>query len=165
MMNLAPPPVPTYTPGTDLQEHLQRWRDCNRLSDEACNGYSDAVRAALIGCVCRVLPTTRARDLLTQPDHRLWNLGLAAYEADPTVLDQLPEAITTALTRGERIALSFGLKKKTATLPTGRDAIELGGAIFGPLVGEVLASITWPLAQRENQHRMPLLVDVHPVND
>ena len=147
MMNLAPPPVPTYTPGTNLQEHLQRWRDFMRLGSEQCNGYSDGIRAALIGCVCRVLPTTRARDLLTFPDHRLWNLGLAAYDADHTVLDQLPEAITTALTRGERIALSFGLKKKTPTLPTGKDAIELGGAIFGPLVGEVLASITWPLAR------------------
>ena len=147
-MNLAPPPVPTYTPGTDLEEHLQRWRDCNRLSDEACDGYSDGIRAALINMVCRLLPHVTARDLLTFPDHRLWGLGLAAYEADPAVLDALPDTITAVLTRGERIALAWGLKKKAPTLPTGKDAIELGAAIFGPLFGETLALIAWPLTRR-----------------
>lgn len=97
--------------------------------------------------VCRLLPHVKARDLLTFPDHRSWGLGLAAYEADPAVLDALPDTITAALTRGEGIALAWGLKRKAQTLPTGKDAIELGAAIFGPLMGEVLRDIAFPLAR------------------
>ncbi len=98
--------------------------------------------------VCRLLPHVKARDLLTFPDHRLWGLGLAAYDAAPAVLDALPGTITAALTRGERIALAWDLKKKAPTLPTGKDAIELGAAILGPLMGEVLRGIAFPLAHR-----------------
>lgn len=70
------------------------------------------------------------------------------YEADPAVLDALPDTITAALTRGERIALAWSLKKQAPVLPTGKDAIELGAAIFGPLMGEVLRDIAFPLARR-----------------
>ena len=64
------------------------------------------------------------------------------------MLDSLRDTITAALTRGERIALAWGLKKKAPALPTGKDAIELGAAIFGPLMGEVLRDIAFPLARR-----------------
>ena len=72
----------------------------------------------------------KARNLLTVPHHHLWGLGLASHDADPTELDALPDSITAALTRGERIALAWGLKKYAPALPTGRDAIELGAAIL-----------------------------------
>lgn len=147
-MNLAHAPHPIRDPAEDEAKHIQRWRDFMRLGSEQCDGYSDGIRAALINMVCRLLPHVKARDLLTFPDHRLWGLELATYEADPAVLDAFPDTITVALTRGERIALSFGLKRRTATLPTGKDAIELGAAIFGLLMGEVLRDIAFPLARR-----------------
>lgn len=148
MIDLAPPPHPIRNPAEDEATHLQRWRDYMRLSSEQCDGYSDGIRAALIHMVCQLLPQVKARDLLTFPDHRLWGLGLAAYEADPAVLDAIPDTITAALTRGERIALVWGLKKQVPALPTGKDAIELGAVIFGPLMGEVLRDIAFPLARR-----------------
>ena len=148
MIDFAHAPHPIRDPAEDEATHLQRWRDFMRLGSEQCDGYSDGIRAALINMVCRLLPHVKARDLLTFPDHRLWGLGLAAYEADPAVLDALPDTITAALTRGERIALAWGLKKQAPALPTGKDAIELGAAIFGPLMGEVLRDIAFPLARR-----------------
>ena len=64
------------------------------------------------------------------------------------MLDQLPDTIAAALTRGARIALAWDLKKQAPALPTGKDAIELGAAIFGPLMGEGLRNIAFPQARR-----------------
>ena len=116
-----------------------------RLEGQECTGYTDGVLAALVFIIFGV-PGIKIADLAGFEGSDLWKLAVIAHHKHPQVIETLPPVIR--LSRGERFAVTHGLRKQRPELPTATDILGLVQGIYGDAMFRCLYAITYPLAPR-----------------
>ena len=157
--------IETSSTGTSISRHpslpaSMRREDLDALKAQQarmtgdCKGHSPATRAAMAWLIAANAPHMRASQLATWADQQLWEGAKAAHKANPEALHTLPDSIQQSIAWGEAVALMWGLRKQTQSLPVGLDPYAIinsacpgfGTAIAG-LVHKVklspLADLQW----------------------
>ena len=101
---------------------IDAWKEQLRLEGQQCTGYTDGVLAALVYVILGV-PGIKIADLAGFEGPDLWKLAVIAHHKHPHVIETLPDIIP--LSRGERFAVTQGLRRQRPELPTGRDIFEI----------------------------------------
>ena len=86
-----------------------------------CKGHSPATRAAMAWIIAATVPDARTSQLAAWTDAQLWQATKAAHKANPEALHTLPDSILQSIAWGEAVALLWGLRKQTQSLPVGLD--------------------------------------------
>lgn len=115
------PSLPASLKPQDI-EALKVQRD--RMKGD-CWGYSPALRAAMAWIVAATVPDARASQLATWADAQLWQAMKAAHKQNPEALHTLPDSILQSIAWGEAVALLWGLRKQTQSLPIGPDVYSI----------------------------------------
>ena len=141
-------------PASMRREDLDALKAQQARMTGACAGHSPATRAAMAWLITANAPHMRASHLATWADQQLWEGAKAAHKANPEALHTLPDSIQQSIAWGEAVALMWGLRKQTQSLPVGLDPYAIinsacpgfGTAIAG-LVHKVklspLADLQW----------------------
>ena len=127
------------------KEQLEAHLAALRLESQACEGYSDAVMAALVYIILGCPPITMA-DLKGFEGPDLWRLAVIAHAKRPHIIETLPDIIP--LSRGERFAVMHGLRRQLPELPVAPDLLGLVEVVYGPLMAQTMRMIAYPLAPR-----------------
>lgn len=127
------------------KEQIAAWKEELRLEGQECTGYTDGVLAALVFVILGV-PGIKIADLAGFEGPDLWKLAVIAHHKHPHVIETLPDIIR--LSRGERFAVTNGLRKQLPELPTATDILGLVQGIYGDAMFRCLYAITYPLAPR-----------------
>ena len=90
-----------------------------------CKGHSPATRAVMAWLVTANIPRIRLDQLSMWPDQPLWEAAKKAYALNPATLRTVSDQILQSLAWGEAVALLWGLRKQTPTLPTGSDVFGI----------------------------------------
>lgn len=112
-----------------------------------CQGHSPATRAAMAWIITATAPHTRASNLATWPDAHLWEAAKQAYKANPEALHTLPDSILQSIAWGEAVALLWGLKEQTPSLPTGADPYDIINSAspgFGSTIKALVYTVELP---------------------
>lgn len=125
------------------KEQLEAHLAALRLESQACEGYSDAVMAALVYIILGCPPITMA-DLKGFEGPDLWRLAVIAHAKRPHIIETLPDIIP--LSRGERFAVAQGLRRQLTELPVADDLLGLVEVVSGPMVAKILRMIVYPTA-------------------
>ena len=127
------------------KEQIDAWKEQLRLEGQECTGYTDGVLAALVFIILGV-PGIKIADLAGFEGSDLWKLAVIAHHKHPHVIETLPPVIP--LSRGERFAVTHGLRRQLPQLPVGGDLLGLVEVVSGPMVAKTLRMIVYPLAPR-----------------
>lgn len=125
-----------------------------RLQGQACEGFTVGVVAALTFIITKAAGMAPA-DLAGLPDQSLWQAACKAHHKRPDLVHSLPDI---PLSRGEFLAVRWGLEKKTDSLPMGRDIFEITNAThpaYGNLMSKTLQIIAY--AKRPQGRAEPLI--------
>ncbi|MBH1978881.1 MAG: hypothetical protein I8H67_11000 [Comamonadaceae bacterium] len=127
------------------REQIDAWKEQLRLEGQQCTGYTDGVLAALVYVILGV-PGIKIADLAGFEGPDLWKLAVTAHHNRPHIIDTLPDIIP--LSRGERFAVTQGLRRQLPELPVADDLLGLVEVVSGPMVAKTLRMIVYPLAPR-----------------
>lgn len=124
---------------------IDAWKEQLRLEGQQCTGYTDGVLAALVYIILGV-PGIKIADLAGFEGPDLWKLAVIAHHKRPHSIETLPDIIP--LSRGERFAVTQGLRRQLPELPVADDLLGLVEVVSGPMVANTLRMIVYPLAPR-----------------
>ena len=124
---------------------IDAWKEQLRLEGQQCTGYTDGVLAALVYIILGV-PGIKIADLAGFEGQDLWKLAVIAHHKHPHIIETLPDIIP--LSRGERFAVTHGLRRQLPELPVADDLLGLVEVVSGPMVAKTLRMIVYPLAPR-----------------
>lgn len=124
---------------------IDAWKEQLRLEGQQCTSYTDGVLAALVFVILGI-PGIKIADLAGFEGPDLWKLAVTAHHNSPHIIETLPDIIP--LSRGERFAVTHGLRKQLPELPTATDILGLVKVIYGEPMFRCLYAITYPLAPR-----------------
>lgn len=127
------------------REQIDAWKEQLRLEGQQCTGYTDGVLAALVYIILGV-PGIKIADLAGFEGPDLWKLAVTAHHKRPHIIETLPDIIP--LSRGERFAVTHGLRRQLPQLPVAGDLLGLVEVVSGPMVAKTLRMIVYPLAPR-----------------
>jgi len=137
------PSLPASLKREDL-DALKAQRD--RMKGD-CWGYSPALRAATAWLITSNAPNMRASQLATWADAQLWEGAKAAHKANPEALHTMPDSILQSIAWGEAVALLWGLRKQTQSLPIGPDVYSIINAAspgFGSAIQALALKVKLP---------------------
>lgn len=137
-------PVSLYS--SNPQERFQA-----RRMEGDCKGHSPAIRAAMAWLITSNMPRIRLDMLAVWPDNELWQAAKKAHKINPQTLHTLSDQLLQSISWGEAVALLWGLRKQTATLPTGNDVFSIIDAA-SPGFGDAIKGLVYD-------------VDLPPFND
>lgn len=115
-----------------------------------CKGHSPATRAAMAWLVTANAPHLRASHLATWTDKQLWEGAKAAHKASPEALHTLPDRILQSIAWGDAVALLWGLRKQTESLPVGLDPYAIINAAcpgFGTAIQGLALKVKLPMLE------------------
>ena len=124
---------------------LDAWKEQLRLEGQQCTGYTNGVLAALVYIILGV-PGIKIADLAGFEGPDLWKLAVTAHHNRPHIIETLPDIIP--LSRGERFAVTHGLRRQLPELPVADDLLGLVEVVSGPMVAQTLRMIAYPLSPR-----------------
>ena len=127
------------------REQIDAWKEQLRLEGQQCTSYTDGVLAALVFVILGI-PGIKIADLAGFEGPDLWKLAVTAHHNSPHIIETLPDIIP--LSRGERFAVTQGLRRQLPQLPVAGDLLGLVEVVSGPMVAKTLRMITYPLAPR-----------------
>lgn len=127
------------------REQIDAWKEQLRLEGQQCTGYTNGVLAALVYIILGV-PGIKIADLAGFEGPDLWKLAVIAHHKRPHIIETLPDIIP--LSRGERFAVTQGLRRQLPELPVADDLLGLVEVVSGPMVAQTLRMIVYPLAPR-----------------
>ena len=124
---------------------IDAWKEQLRLEGQQCTSYTDGVLAALVFVILGI-PGIKIADLAGFEGPDLWKLAVTAHHNRPHIIETLPAIIP--LSRGERFAVTHGLRRQLPELPVADDLLGLVEVVSGPMVAKTLRMIVYPLAPR-----------------